>query len=416
MNKIFNLKNGMRMAYTYDPNVHSVCWGVFVGVGSADETDATSGISHLIEHMCFKGTDTRSAFDIVRETEDLGANLNAFTTKEQTAYYIQCVDDSVERCVEILADIVLHRTFDKQELEREKEVVIEEIAMSEDTPDDLAGELAGEAFWGEDSLARPILGNKQNVSGFSREQLLSHVGRYYTAQNAVLSVVGNIDEGEAKRLAERYFGFPQGEVAHTYPVCERGHRQIFKQKDVEQCNVVLSFDGLARYHQDTYASMVLDAVLGGGMSSILFQRVREELGLVYSIYTYGSQYEGRGSFNIYLGTTPAKLPLAIKTVANVIEELKLSGITPEQLERGRNQSLSNYVFGLENNMAVMRVQARSLLYKSEPFDADTEIAKLKQVSLEDVNALAKRLFADTPAVGLVAKENMDCVGYFNGKQ
>lgn len=416
MNKILKLQNGLKIAYTRNPNVRSVCWGVFVGVGSVNEDASTSGISHLIEHMCFKGTTTRSAYDIARETEDLGANINAFTSKEQTAYYVQCVDDTVERCVEILADIVQNQTFDEKELEKEKQVVIEEIAMSEDTPDDLAGDLAGEAFWGKNSLAMPILGTKENVASFTRETLRAYVDEHYVRDNVVMSVVGNIEEAEVIRLAETYFHFADGKAGNACEVFPREDKQIFRKKDVEQCNVVLSFDGLRRYDEDTYAMSVLDAVLGGGMSSILFQRVREELGLVYSIYCYGSQYENAGSFNIYLGTTEKKLALALKTVAEVIAELKEKGITEEQLERGRSQTLSNYVFGMENNMAVMRVQARRLMYRGDAFDIDEEIDLLKKVTLEQVNGLIGRIFASSPAVGLVAKKYADCKGVFDGKQ
>jgi predicted Zn-dependent peptidase len=415
MNKIYHLQNGLRIAYTFNPNVRSVCWGVFVNVGSAYETADNSGISHLIEHMCFKGTDKRSAYDIVRETEDLGANINAFTSKQMTVYYVQCVDDVVEPCVEILADVVLHPTFDQAELEKEKQVVIEEIAMSEDTPDDLAGDLAAQAFWGESSFARPILGTVDNVNRFSREDLTAYVRQHYVAQRVVLSVVGNISESEVLRLSQKYFDFAQSTPAEGLVTYPHGDKQCFKQKDVEQCNVVLSFNGLPSYDEDSDALSVLDAVLGGGMSSILFQRVREQLGLVYSIYGYASSYINDGSYNIYLGTTPAKLPKAMQTVAEVITELKEKGITEEQMLRGRTQTLGSYVFATESSMAIMRVQARRLMYLNQPFDLDVEIDKLKKVTLEQVNGLIKRIFAKAPAVGLVAKKYADCKGVFDGK-
>ena len=416
MNKILVVNDGLRIAYAYNPNVRSVCWGVFVGVGSMDESEKNSGISHLIEHMCFKGTKTRSAYDIVRESENLGANINAFTSKEQTAFYVQCVDDSVEKCVEILADIVQNMTFDQEELEKEKQVVIEEIAMSEDAPDDLAGDLAAEAFWGENSLSRPILGTKENVEGFTREDLFAHVKRYYTKENIVLSVVGNVEEREVVRLAETYFHFAAGAVEKTDAVYPRKAVQRFRKKDVEQCNVVLVYDGLKRYDEDTYALNVFDAVLGGGMSSILFQKVREELGLAYSVYSYPASYRTMGAYCIYIGTTPAKADIALRTIAKIVEDLKAKGIDREQMERGRTQTLSNYVFGMENGMSVMRVQARRLMYKGEAFDVDEEINKIKEVDLDKINALIKRVFAAAPAVGVVAPEYVDCKGVFDGNQ
>ena len=287
--------------------------------------------------------------------------------------------------------------------------------MCEDSPDDLAADLVAEAFWAEDSLARPILGTADTVSSFVREQLVAHVARYYVAGNVVLSVVGNVQEEEMLRLVRRYFTFPAGEVSHAAPLLPRGNGQVYRHKDVEQCNLIYAFDGLARYDEDSYAMLVLDEVLGGGMSSILFQRVREELSLAYSVYSYTSQYEGRGSFGIYLGTAPAKLAKAADTVAQIVLSLRKDGITAEQLERGRNQSLANYVFATESSSALMRAQARNLLHKGEAFDPDAEIERINRVTLEQVNALARRLFAAAPAAGLVAKKNMDCIGYFDGK-
>lgn len=414
MNSILHEK-GLRVAYTYNPNVRSVCWGVFVGVGSSHETAATSGLSHLVEHMCFKGTPTRTAFDISRETDAMGVNINAFTSKEMTGYYVQCIDSVTERAVEILADLVLHSTFDPAELEKEKQVVLEEIAMSEDAPDDVAGDLASEAFWGQDSLARPIIGTKENVEGFTQADLRAHVAAYYVRDNVVLSVTGHIEEAEVRRLVDAYFDFPEGGRVPETHVAPREARQCSKQKDVEQCNVIVAFDGLPRGDDNRFVLRVFDMILGGGMSSILFQRVREEQGLVYSIYSYGSHYVGRGSYCIYLGTTPAKLQRAMETVAEIIRELVADGVTDEQVERGRSQALSNCVFATESGMAVMRAQARSLLFRNKAFDVDADIAAIEAVTREEVNALIRRIFAAPPAVGMVAKEIIDCKGYFDGE-
>lgn len=415
MNNIFTLPSKLRIAHTYNPNVRSVCWGVFVGVGSVHETAETSGISHLIEHMCFKGTTTRSAFDIARETEDLGTHINAFTSKEMTAYYVQCVDDMVEKSVEILADLVINHTFDPQELKREQQVVAEEIAMNEDAPDDLAADLAAQAFWGEDSLARPILGSRENVLGFTREDLFAYQRRHYVAGNVVISVAGNITEQEVLRLVDKYFTFPEGSADGCGTQAPRQADMCYKQKDVEQCNVIICFDGLQRNHPDRYAMMIMDEVLGGGMSSILFQRVREEQGLAYSVYSFNSAYVGRGSYCVYVGTSPAKLPRALSTVNEIIKEFVKDGITAEQLERGRAQSLSSCVLGTESMMSIMRVQARYLMYNDAAFDMDAEIEGIRQVTQQQVNDLIKHIFAAPPAVGMVAKDYLDCKGYFDGK-
>ena len=414
MNKVILLKTGIRMAYTYDPNVHSVCWGVFVGAGSCDETAATNGISHLIEHMCFKGTQRRSAFDIVRETDELGADINAFTGKEMTAYYVHCIDESIEQCCDILADIVLHHTFDEAELQREKQVVLEEIDMSADSPDDLVADMAAMAFWGDNPKSRPILGTKDNVLSFGRDDLFAYQNALYVSGNVVLSVVGHIEEAEAVRLAETYFAFPTGNVVKQYAPYVRVPRQCGRSKDIEQCNIVLSYNGFARYDDRTSAVTVLDAVFGGGMSSILFQRVREQLGLAYSVYSYPSCYIDDGAFSIYLGTNPSKVQQALQTVAEEVDKLRRDGIDQRQLARGIQQSKSAYVLGLESNMALMRVQARYLLMRNTPFDAAEDIAKLDAVDMRAVMDVANRIFAAPPSVGVVAKKVPDCMGYFYG--
>lgn len=402
------------MAYTFDAHVRSVCWGVFVGAGSSDETAQTNGISHLIEHMCFKGTHKRTAFDIVRETDTLGAEINAFTAKENTAYYVHCLDECTEQCVEILSDIVLHHTFDEKELEREKQVVLEEIDMSEDAPDDLVGDLASKAFWGKDPLARPILGSKKNVMRFTSEDLFAYEHRLYVAQNVVLSVVGHIDEAEAIRLGETYFTFPSGRVKKAPRAVLHTPTQCAKKKDVEQSNIVLAFAGLPRYDERTAALSVFDAVFGGGMSSVLFQRVREQLGLAYSVYGYPSAYVGRGAYSIYLGTNPAKVDQALSTVRSLIDEIKQKGIDDAQLCLGKQMSKSTYVLGLESNLARMRVQARWLLGKGVAFDENEQIAKLDNVTKQDVKEIIDTVFAAPPSIGLVAKQTQDLTGYFYG--
>lgn len=418
MNRIIMLDNGLRMAYQYDPHVHSVCWGVAVNAGSRNETVACAGISHMIEHMCFKGTERRSAYDIAVEMDNLGANLNAFTNKEMTFFYVQCIDECIEQCCDLLADVVLHHTFDAAELEKEKHVVCEEIDMYADTPDDVCGELAATAYWGDAPLGRPILGNKQNVMSFTPESLFAYEKQWYVGSNVVLSVVGNITEQEAVRLAKRYFVFPAGEVVRpAAAVPLEGNRQCGKEKDVEQTNIILTFRGLPYNSPQWAACEIFDCIFGGGLSSILFQRVREQQGLAYSVYSYPSSYRDAGAFSVYVGTNPAKVERALATVHDIIEELKQNGITPQQLQSGRMQSKSSYVLGVESDMSLMRVMAKRLLLEGQPFDAEQEIQALSKVTVEDVNALIAYLFACPPSVGIVAKKiKRDYTSIFNGSK
>ena len=414
MNKILTSKHNIKIAYTYNPYVRSVCWGVFVDVGSRNETPELNGISHMIEHMCFKGTSRRTASQISKEMDNLGANFNADTGKELTAYYVQCIDDCIEPAVDILSDVVLHHTFPLDEMEKEKQVVLEEIDMCADTPDDVCLDLAALARWGEDSLGYPILGSKQNVTRFTPDDLFAYERKHYVSGNVVLSVVGNIAEEVVLDLADRYFAFPQGESTRPkrVPTPQAGV-QKGESKDVEQANVIVSFDGLPYGDEDSAALFVFDSVFGSSGSSVLFERLREQAGLAYSVYSYPTMYQGAGSYSIYIGTNPAKVDKALKMIREIVDEVKDQGIGEEELARGRQQTRSGYVLGVESGMAVMRGQARRLLHLGRVFDEDEEIAQLDRVSLQDVKRVIARLFGVRPTVAVVAKRvDKDYNDYF----
>ncbi|MBQ9145680.1 MAG: insulinase family protein [Clostridia bacterium] len=405
MNEIITLANGLRLSYCYIPHVRSVCWGVFVAAGSVGETEKISGISHAIEHMCFKGTARRTALQLATEIDDLGANVNAFTSKEMTCYYFQCLDENVEACCDLLSDLVLHRSFDEGEWAKEKMVICEEIDMNEDQPDDVCSELASRAYWGNDPLARPILGTKESVTALTPKDMQEYVARYYTAENSVLSVVGHISREEAVRLAEEYFDFPSGKVEHAREAHRHCPVQLVREKEVEQANVIITYPGFAYDDPRCGALSVFDAVFGGGMSSILFQRVREQLGLAYSVYSFPSLYRDRGSYSIYIGTNPAKLDEAVRTVSAIIRELLAEGIPEEAFLRGKQQTKSAYVLGTESNMVLMRAMARRLLFSGRTFDMAEEVARLSSVQPEDVAEVIHSIFGATPSIGLVVRSS-----------
>lgn len=407
MNKIILLKNGIRLSFLNIPHVHSVSFGCFFGAGSAYETTTNNGVSHFIEHMCFKGTKKRTAFDIVCDTDRLGANLNAYTSKETTCYYIQCLDEQADTCMEILSDIVCNHTFPVDEMEKEKEVVIEEIKMCEDTPDDLCSELASTAFWGNNPLGMNILGTSETVRSFKREDLISYENERYVANNLVISIAGNIEEEKAIELCEKYFGdFRQAEQPTKPNNSECGNGSVLTSiKKNEQANICLTYRGVARDNLlDLMAIKIMCTCFGGNMSSVLFQRLREDMGLAYNVYAYQSTYQNAGAVTLYLGTSPGKLKTALQEIKKIIDEYLENGFSTDEFERGVNQQKTAYLMGLESSISLMRVNGERAISKNEPFDADAEIEIINSITLDDLNRVFKNAFDSVPSIGYVGVE------------
>jgi len=406
MNEIITFKNGLKFSFEKMPYSHSVCIGIFFGAGSRRETPELNGISHLLEHICFKGTAKRSAFDIVCDADALGANINAYTTKELTAYYIQTIREYAEDCAEILSDVVLHHTIPEDELEREKEVVIEEINMCEDMPDDLSSDLVAGAYWGESSLSRPILGTEENVRRFTRDDIFDYERRFYVSSNCVISITGNIEKEDALSLVEKYFQVKEG-VVEPYKEETPSPRPkvLTSYKDNEQANINLAFKGVGFSSKDDLASIILCAVFGGSMSSVLFQVLREQMGLAYSVSSYDSAYlgENTGVFNVYIGTSNDKVKTSLLKIKELIAEYREKGFSAEEFKRGYNQLKGSYIMGFESPLTLMRVYAKYAL-AGETFDIDAIISRLNTVTLDDINRLFKYYTQDKPAVGYVGKK------------
>ncbi len=406
MSEIIDLANGVKLAYMYIPYVHSVSMGVFVRVGSREETAANNGIAHFIEHLNFKGTKRRSAFTIVKEMDSLGANINAYTSKEVTAYYYQCIDDTVEECTDILADLLINSTFPVEEVERERGVVLEEIAMVNDTPDDLSQELCADAFWREHPLGRPILGSVDNIKKFSREDIVDYVSKAYVSGNIVISVAGNITRERAISLCEKYFIFPVGKFSCTSAPFSPSNGAILKTsiKDIEQANLTITFPSFRFASSYDPAVNVFNCALGGGMSSILFQRVREQLGLAYSVYSYPSAYEDTGALSVYLGTNPNTLEKAICEVSAIISEIKTNGIGKEAFSRAKQQVMGAFVLGQESGLSLMRAIGKYALSGGIPFNIDDKIRELNQLKYDNVMQVADYVLRkDCVGIGYVGK-------------
>lgn len=388
--------SGLKLVVSPNPAVRSVSVGVFVGAGSAYETREQSGISHLIEHMMFKGTDSRSAFDIANEIDSLGAQINAYTSKSNTCYYTLSRDVHVEECMDVLADMYFNAAFDAGELKKERKVVLEELSESEDTPDDLCLEKLASAFFEGHPLGKSILGTKATLKSMTAEHLHAYKDAFYVPGGTVVSLAGNVTAEEAVRLTERYFedrfsSFSAGPRMPLEAAPVRGGF-AFKRKQIEQTHIAFAFPGAAYDTRESCASRLLAAVFGMEMSSRLFQSVREKLGLCYSVIGYPTAYENNGAFIIYTSLSPRNVEKAVGAIKKEIVKLLADGITSEELKKGKEQIVTGMVLGQESTSAVMRGMGRHAVITGKLYDIDEQIATVESLTCGDVLDEARRIF------------------------
>ena len=397
------LESGVRVIIKRMEGLLSVTMGILVGTGAAFETDEEDGISHFVEHMQFKGTPTRTAFQISDAFDALGAQVNAFTGKDMTCYYSKATTDHAEEAFALLCDLFLNAAFPEEEIERERGVILEEINMDEDSPEDLCLDLLSRAAFGKANYGRNILGPAKNVKGFTREDILRYKAERYCPENIVISFAGNIGIERAVALAEQYFG-----SVKSGRYCERTKRvvhrkgNLIKKKRIEQAHFAFGFPTVPRDSEDFYAVQVMNTILGGGMSSRLFKRVREELGLAYSVYSYTSHYAETGLLTVYAGVNPQKAAEAADAVREVIETFKKEGVTEEEILRGREQLKSGNIFSQENTSSQMLLYGRNLLYSNEVYDFERKMQEISSLTRDDVmRAVASNLDVSLAAVSAV---------------
>jgi len=403
------LENGIRIIGQKMPHLHSVSLGVWAGTGSVKEHDGEAGISHFIEHMLFKGTERRSAKKIAEEMDSIGAQLNAFTSKECTCFYAKTLDEQIDIAADILSDMVLHSVFDPQEMEKEKGVVIEEINMSEDTPEDVAMELLAATYFGDAPHGKPILGTRDSVRSFTRDQILSYMDRHYRENNLLLAVAGNFDENRVEKLAHKYFGSKgSGIPLEPYPVPQipQGVRFAAVEKDIEQCHIAFALPAFGPMDPNFYPMMVLNNALGGSMSSRLFQVIREQNGLAYSVYSFNSAYKDTGSLGIYAGTGASLAKSVLALITEELDKVKNHGVTEEEFRRSRGQLRGSYILGNESPGARMNAIGKNKLLYGTVRTEEEVIRDIESVTLEKVNELARQvLVTDNMAVAVVGKTN-----------
>ena len=404
------LPGGLRVVTEAMPGVRSASIGVWVGVGSRDESASLSGASHFLEHLLFKGTPSRSALDISVALDEVGGEFNAFTAKEYTCFHARVLDEDLALAVDVLGDMVTSSLLAPDDVEAEREVILDEIAMHDDDPDDVVGNVYAGHAWGATPLGRPIAGTHESIRTLTRAQILRYYRSRYTAQNMVVAVAGNVDHTAVVRLVRKAFagsGFLGDTHARPAPVrrAARPRRtspgEVVVPRPFEQVNLVLGVNGLVRTDGRRYALGVLNAALGGGTSSRLFQEVREHRGLAYSVYSYASHYADAGTFAVAVGCLPGKVTEVLSVVRQELDQLCTDGISADELRRGKGQLRGGLVLSLEDSGSRMsRIAKAELLYDELP-SIDEVLRRIDDVTLDDVNTLARSLFAQPQTLAVV---------------
>jgi predicted Zn-dependent peptidase len=389
------LGNGLRILTERMTQVRSVSIGVWLTRGSRHETAERGGIAHFVEHMLFKGTATRTAEDIAQAIDSIGGQLDAFTAKEYASYYIKVLDEHLPLAVDILSDIVRNPAFAPEDIEREKKVVVEEIKMVEDTPDDLVHEIFTQGFWEDHPLGRPILGTKETVESFNCDLLRSYFTGAYTASNLIVSAVGNLEHERVRDLVQEKLGTL---TAPAEVVRDQAPRVVPKivvrNKELEQSHLCLGVGSYPQNHDDRYSSYVLNTLLGGSMSSRLFQNVREKRGLAYAVFSGLSAYRDAGSFTIYAGCSNEAVGEVIDLVVEELRGVKNAPVPDAELQRSKDHLKGSLMLSLENTASRMSHLARQEIYFDRQFGLDETLLGIENVTAADVQRVAGDLFGN----------------------
>jgi predicted Zn-dependent peptidase len=390
------LPNGLLVLTESMPHVRSVSMGAWIGSGSRDEAPEINGISHFVEHMVFKGTTSRSTQQIARDVDTIGGNLDAYTGKETVCFNIKVLDENVPPALDVLADLVLHPTFTPEELTREQGVILEEIKMDQDNPDSLVHEVFTQNFWKGDALGRPILGTAKTVSSFNQQTVFDFYASRFTPGNMVFSAAGNLDhdlfvEQVARQFSSLAASSGSPFIKNSAPTATP-HITLKRKKSLEQVQLCLGVVAPPVNDKDRYGIYLLNTMLGGGMSSRLFQTIREDQGLAYSIYSEMNPFRDTGSLCIYAGTSVDKTEKVLQLTLQELSRLKEETISDAELKRAKDQVKSNMVIGLESSGSRMANLARQQMYFGRFFDIDEIEAEIEAVTPAGIQLLAQQLF------------------------
>jgi len=390
--KKHTLSNGLRIIIEEIPTVRSVAMGIWVGTGSRYENSDNNGISHFIEHMFFKGTETRSAQDIAEIFDSIGGNVNAFTAKEYTCYYAKVLDEHVEIGLDVLADMFFHSTFVQEELNREKKVVIEEIKMYEDTPDDQIHDLIATASFKQNPLGYSILGTEKVLHSLTRDNIQDYIAQKYNIENTIITIAGNVP-ANMMEIVEKYFQSFQNHGPKNQLVSAGfAAEEMIKTKQTEQAHIAFALPGLSLSDSNLYSLILLNNVIGGSMSSRLFQEVREKRGLAYSVFSYHSAFQDTGLFTIYAGTAPRQVEEVVEIIQEILYDIKNNGITEKEIKKGKEQLKGNLMLSLESTNSRMNRLGKNELLLGKQVTLDEVLERINKVDMQSIDQVIKHTF------------------------
>ncbi len=392
------LPSGLRVITDTVREVDSVAVGVWADVGTRHENLTHNGVAHMVEHMMFNGTPNRTSQQIVEEIESVGGQMNAYTGREVTAYYVHLLKEDLPRAMDVLSDIVQNPVFPDKELEKERGVIIQEIGMTNDTPDDIVFDYYQETAYPGQALGAPILGRAEIIQNMKKETLFDYVKRFYTPEKLVISAAGNVSHEEMVQRAGDLFGGLPEDSHQGYEAAQYKGGESRREKDLEQAHIVLGFRGVKRADPDYYTAVMLATVMGGGMSSRLFQEVREKRGLVYSVYGSHSAYHDDGQFEIYAGTGPEKLPEIIPVLCDEVIKIMQEPVGTEELERAKAQIRASLLMSRESMMSRSNRQAKYLMSFGATPDTHKLVEQIDAVTPARIQALSQRIFTGAPTL------------------
>ncbi len=391
------LKNGLRVITDTVKEVDSVAMGVWVDVGTRHEDMKDNGVAHMVEHMLFKGTETRNTTQIVEQLEDVGADVNAYTGREITAYHVRLLKEDMPLALDIYSDFIQHSTMQEDEIERERGVILQEIDMYNDQPDERVFDFYQEKAYPGQTLGASILGDPNIIKTMKRDVMMDYVRRFYTPGRLVVAAAGHVDHDDfVKRVEGSFTDLPPDIAFDPKPaVYQGGDYRV--EKDTEQSHLLIGFKGLPRRDKNMFGVVALATILGGGMSSRLYQEVREKRGLVYSIFSFHTTYQDDGQFAVYAGTGPEHLPQLVPVVCEEIIKFA-DTLTEKELDRAKAQKRANLLMGRESMMSRANQQAKHLVHFNEVLNTQEKISKINELTVKDVADAARTIFATTPTV------------------
>lgn len=409
--------SGLRIVTEEIANVRSAAFGIWVNVGSRDESPSVAGASHFLEHLLFKGTKTRTALDISSSIEAVGGEMNAFTSKEYTCFYARVIDSDLPLAIDVISDLITSSLGRPEDVDAERKVVLEEISMRDDDPSDLVHDLFAETFFGDTPVGRPILGTVESIKSMSRNSIFNYYKKRYLPQEIVIAVAGNIKHDKVIDAAlkaiskDGFLGDKKSDanMRSGTKVKRRGEKIGLIYRKTEQAHLFLGVDGVARNDQRRFAMSVLSAALGGGMSSRLFQEIREKRGLAYSVYSYAQQYAGTGALGFYAGCTPKKATEVISLIREVLNDVAVNGLTHEELLRAQGAVKGTLVLSQEDTGSRMSRIGKSELVQGEIQSFDEILGEISKVSSSDIRELAGEFLTKSPTLAIVGPFNKESV-------